>query len=186
MSKHGLLNPALVGMFAFIPLLQGEDTLTPSQILSAKKVFVSNAGVDCLARERHEFGCPGDVYYSEFSSAMKRWGRFELAASPADADLVLELAYESLLLPNGDRDPVLDARYKLTVIDARTHFILWCFILHPDTADLAADQIKNRASVREQIKAYRANFAANRTKSHALAREQIVTDFRALVGSTQK
>jgi hypothetical protein len=55
----------------------------PAQIVAAKKVFISNAGVGT------------DMTYDQFYAAIKGWGRYELVASPADADLVFEISFSS-------------------------------------------------------------------------------------------
>ena len=65
----------------------------PSPIAAAKKVFISNApGTNLPAY----FGGP-DRAYNEFYAAMKGWGHYELVAAPSDADLILEISFNSSL-----------------------------------------------------------------------------------------
>jgi hypothetical protein len=52
----------------------------PSVIANAKKVFLANGGGNNLA-------------YDSFYSEIKKWGRYEIAGSPEEADLIIELAY---------------------------------------------------------------------------------------------
>jgi hypothetical protein len=65
----------------------------PAQILTSKRVFISNAGVSTTELTyyvaAHTGGANG--LYNEFYVAMKDWGRYELVAAPADADLVLDI-----------------------------------------------------------------------------------------------
>ena len=101
----------------------------PAQILTGKRVFVSNAGVstseltDYVAA--HTGGANG--LYNEFYAAMKDWGRYELVAGPADADLVFEidLGRES---PGAETVRRADPDLGLRILDAKTHFVLWKFI----------------------------------------------------------
>src|SRR5262249_58085013 len=63
----------------------------PAQILSAKKVFIANAGGD-----ESRFDAPGytggpDRFYNEFYAGAKSWGRYELVSTPAEADLIFEI-----------------------------------------------------------------------------------------------
>ncbi len=55
----------------------------PAQIFTAKKVFVSNGGGDTLD---YYSGGP-DRAYNELYAALKGWRRYELVATPADAEL---------------------------------------------------------------------------------------------------
>ena len=62
----------------------------PPAILSAKKIFVANAGADS-GLFPHPFGGNPDRAYNQFYAALKADGRWELVSSPREADLVLEL-----------------------------------------------------------------------------------------------
>ena len=53
----------------------------PAVIVGAKKVFLSNGGGSNLA-------------FDAFYAAMRDWGRYEIVGSPADSDLIIELAYK--------------------------------------------------------------------------------------------
>jgi hypothetical protein len=60
-----------------------------SRVTAAKSIFLSNAGVnDYFASE-----IPGgpNVAYNEFYAALQQWGYFQLADSPAHADLILQI-----------------------------------------------------------------------------------------------
>lgn len=62
----------------------------PTQILTAKRVFISNVSGDFPVPA----GTP-DLTYDEFYSDRKRWGRFELVSAPADSDLVFKIRFAS-------------------------------------------------------------------------------------------
>ena len=100
----------------------------PAQILSAKKVFISNGGADI-----NPGGGPLSRYsglpvrpYNEFYAAMKSWGRFELVSAPADADLIFEISFSESVLG----DPI-QPRFRLLVLDPKTHAVLWPFAEYP-------------------------------------------------------
>ena len=66
-----------------------------AQIFTAKNVFMSNEGVDVIALETlRELG-DVDQSYNGFDAAMKEWGKYTLAFSPAQADLVFEIRFHA-------------------------------------------------------------------------------------------
>lgn len=145
MSKRALLNMTILGMFTLIPLLNAADGPIPAQIFSAKKVFISIAQDDCVIANQAANGCTPGAYYNEFYAAVKQWGQFDLTTSPADADLVFEL-HHSLTWAGG-----VDERYRLAIIDARTHFTLWSFVVFPEGASRVSTIAKNNGLARAQI-----------------------------------
>jgi len=124
MTISRLCGAALGIALASLPLA-AQSAPVPAQILTAKKVFISNAGVDGASRVALSADFAGDFNapYNRFYAAMKSWGRFDLVGAPSDADLVLEVRFSAQLYPHGGFAPQLE----LTVLDARTHFILWTF-----------------------------------------------------------
>src|SRR5579872_3002052 len=62
----------------------------PSQIVTAKKVFISNAGGEF---NTHIWSGAPVRTYNQFYAAIKSWGRYELVSAPANADLVLEIGF---------------------------------------------------------------------------------------------
>jgi hypothetical protein len=82
----------------------------PSAILSAKKAFVSNSSGESLIA----LGV-SELTYNEFCAALRSWGRYELVAAPADADLVFEIRYTP------------DDQLHLIVRDPKTNVVLWAF-----------------------------------------------------------
>jgi hypothetical protein len=98
----------------------------PGQVLIGKKVFISNAsGENAVAQ-----GVP-ELTYNEFYAALKSWGRYELVAAPADADLVFEIRYVLFAgvvrVTNGDGGSSGSEQLRVTILDPKTHVVLWAF-----------------------------------------------------------
>ncbi len=111
----------------------------PPAIYEAKKVFVSNAGAD-RGLFPHPFSGDPDRAYNEFYADVQALGRYQLVASPDDADLVFEL---QLNAPNGPSnadkqkgasDPL--PMFRLVVYERKSHYILWALTESIDPAAL--------------------------------------------------
>jgi hypothetical protein len=111
----------------------------PAVITNAKRIFLSNGGGSNLAY---------DAFYAE----IKQWGKCEIAGSPDEADLIIELAYQvdkrtgvassPILKPNKDMTGIVqtgtnvhsyevdDPQVVLTIYDAKTKTSLWSDIEH--------------------------------------------------------
>ena len=107
---------------------QAVSGAVPPGILQARTVFVSNAGGDAGLFPSPFSGDPSRVY-GAFYQKLKASGAFQVADSPAQADLVLEI---SLSAPNGSlsqnkvygvADPL--PMFRLTIYDRPTRTILW-------------------------------------------------------------
>ncbi len=96
----------------------------PAQLLTAKKVFISNAGMDANSFSVLKRIGEVDQPYDNFYDAVKKWGRYELVSSPADADLIFELRFVAPLTGCHDLDSYAP-QLSLTIMDAKTHFVLW-------------------------------------------------------------
>jgi hypothetical protein len=111
----------------------------PALLLNAKKVFISNAGADS-GLFPHPFSGDPDRAYNEFYANVESWGRYQLVASPAEADLVFELQLTAPNGPsdankqNGASDPL--PMFRLVVYDRPTHYILWALTESIDPAAL--------------------------------------------------
>jgi hypothetical protein len=107
------LVPALFAQTAVAPL--------PSQILTAKKVFIANGGGG-FDKEIWN-GSPSRTY-NEFYAAIKAWGHYEIVGTPADADLVLQISIASSpRISGGEVFPWFQAR--LALLDPKTNVLLW-------------------------------------------------------------
>ena len=118
----------------------------PARILTAKKIFIANAGED-------ERSTAGPLYeggptraYDSFYAALKSWGHYELVNDPADADLVLELEFnlerpvlKGESLTSSDFDPV----FRLAIRDPKTNLLLWRFVEHAQWALLQGNRDRN-------------------------------------------
>jgi len=114
----------------------------PDQIGAAQKVFISNAGGESFEAVMDEtvFNGGPDRPYDEFYATLSGWGRYDLVASPADADLVFEISW--VLSDTGLKLPVL-GQLRLQVIDPKTHVTLWSFIEYVRGAILLSNRDKN-------------------------------------------
>jgi hypothetical protein len=86
----------------------------PTQITTGKRAFVSYGESDA------DPGAP-NLTYHEFYALMKSWGKYELTVAPADADLIFEIRYIS---------GITDAQLRLSIVDPKTHVVLWPFVQH--------------------------------------------------------
>lgn len=112
----------------------------PEQLLTAKKVFIFNAGTDPVFAS---FRGPGNPYlgYNLFYANMKTWGHFELVKNPGDADLVFAIRCTA---------PAAQATFKpqveVTIFDSKTHFVLWTLMGHVQDAARKKTYAKNMNS----------------------------------------
>lgn len=121
-------------------LLQAQSQVAPvapipSQILTAKKVFISNAGVEfAWNRESAWNGEPtwsGGLTrpYNQLYATIKNWGQYELLAAPVDADIVIEISVidpvvgGTVLSQNGGSSDT--PQFKLVLLDPKTRIVLW-------------------------------------------------------------
>jgi hypothetical protein len=116
----------------------------PAQIVGAKKVFVGNASSDHDVRLTKYLG-GADGIYNQFYADLKSGGKFELAASPADADLVVEISIGMSPLAAGY------AGVRLAIVDPKTNVLLWNLSEPIDPAFLAKTARKNIAASLEKL-----------------------------------
>ena len=127
--KPGIICIAIV--LASVPVLGAQQPKeappapVPAQISTAKKVFISNAGVDAIAASAfNSHGLNPNQAYDGFYAAMKAWGRYELVPAPNDADLVFEISFADPEFEDLGTTSYVP-QLRLTIIDAKTHFKLW-------------------------------------------------------------
>ena len=118
----------------------------PPAVLSAKTIFVSNAGADSGLFPEPFSGDPSRGY-SELYSDLKAAGKFELSGDPAGADLVLELELTAPYGPtngskqNGASDPL--PMFRLVIYDRKTHYVLWTLTKSVEVALLQKTHDRN-------------------------------------------
>jgi hypothetical protein len=121
----------------------------PPQILTAKRVFVANAGGEQPPPEGEQFSGDSARAYNQFYAAMKTWGRYELVGAPADADLWFEIRFTVLpaarAVSKGDTlgTAAFDPQLRLVIRDPKTNAILWGFTEHAAWAILKGNRDKN-------------------------------------------
>ncbi len=114
----------------------------PREILTARRAFISNGGVRC-----NWFVGP-DRAYRLFYQAMRQWGRYRLARSPANATLAFEISFAC---PSGSADVIQGnstetpyrPRLKLLIKDIATRVVLWSMAEPVRVALLQSNRDKN-------------------------------------------
>ena len=116
----------------------------PSQILAAKKVFVTNAGADAGAYPVAAFSGKPERAYNNFYAAMKTWGHYQLVGAPSDADLLIEIQFILRWGPvlRGDTAS-LDAQFRVVIRDPKTQAMLWAMTEQVESAVLQGNRDKN-------------------------------------------
>jgi hypothetical protein len=115
----------------------------PAIVQSAKTAFLTNGGGTPLA-------------FDEFYSQMKQWGRFQLTASPSEADIVIELKY--VVVDMGQHTgsaynsytkqtsvyshDVTDPQLVLSIYEPKTGSLLWSTTDHRREARRVSNQNK--------------------------------------------
>ena len=100
----------------------------PAALLSARTIFLSNAGADSGLFPQPFSGDPNRGY-EELYSLLKSANQHQLVDDPSQADLVLELQLNAPNGPssgnkqNGASDPL--PTFRLTIYDRKTHYVLW-------------------------------------------------------------
>jgi hypothetical protein len=118
----------------------------PPALLTARTVFVSNAGADSGLFPSPFSGDP-DRAYQQFYAAIQSWHHYQLVSDPTQADLVLELRLTAPYGPQspnkstGASDPL--PMFRLVIYDRRTHYILWALTESIDKANLQKTHDKN-------------------------------------------
>jgi len=93
----------------------------PTQIASAKKIFISNAGEERDAGGDLVFSGGPDRAYNQFYAAIAGLGRYKMVGAPADADLILKIH----LVGDG-----LYYMLRLEILDPGSHTELWMLEEH--------------------------------------------------------
>lgn len=109
------------------PSTSGQPAPVPVQITSAQKVFIANGGEDLTSEQYFKKDGDPNLAYDRFYAALKNSARFDLAPSPADADLVLEIRFEAPIVGFGNTASYA-LHFQLKILDAKTHFLLWAMV----------------------------------------------------------
>ena len=139
--------------FAAVQKAQAGAAPLPAEIAAAKRIFIANGGEDTRL---NDFSGGSIRCYSQFYTAMKTWGKYELVASPSDADLIAEIEFRNPpdaagLHREGIATYYYDPQFKLSLIDPKTHTTEWVFLEHADGAVLQRNRDKNFDSALARI-----------------------------------
>jgi hypothetical protein len=122
----------------------------PSQILSAQTIFVGNEGgaSDPYAGRYGDFSGGPDRAYNEFYTALKTFPNYTLVSTPATADLVFEISFSEFPVPGdvtkgGSSPTTADAKFRMVIIDPKTHVTLWTITEYVGGALLEGNREKN-------------------------------------------
>jgi len=123
----------------------------PAPILAAKRIFIANAGWDTPFYYPALFSGGSTRAYDQFYAAMKSWGRYELVASPSDADLIVQVQFSVYVPPEvrtGNQTglfniPPYDAQFRVEIRDPKSNALLWAFVEHAEQAILQVNRDKN-------------------------------------------
>jgi hypothetical protein len=134
----------LVSVLAAEQAKQAPPAPVPVQILTAKRVFVVNAGADGGSYPDPPFSGEPDRAYNNFYAAMKAWGHYELVGAPSDADLMLEIRFTVRpgLVARGET-AYCDAQFRLVILDPESHIKLWALTEQVERAILQGNRDKN-------------------------------------------
>jgi hypothetical protein len=129
-------------LFAPVALAQERSTRKnipeaplPAAVVHARKVFLLNGQTSSQYLTKNGNILAFDTLYAY----MKSWGRYELADSPTDADIVIELQYR----PYSDR---FGADFALVIYEAKSKGQLWSVSDEPGAARLVKNQQKKLSS----------------------------------------
>lgn len=97
----------------------------PAQIAAAKSVFIANGGADATSLETLKRAQQSrDEAYNEFYAQLKAAGQYTVVGSPANADLVFDLRF-TMPMETCGRGCSYAPQLTLSIVDAKTHFMLW-------------------------------------------------------------
>lgn len=114
----------------------------PSPILSAHTVFLANGGMDATSMAYFRALQMSDAEpYDSFYVAMQSWGRYQLAAAPAGADVVMQLSVTAEGCGSGTA-----LQDTVRIYDSKTHFLLWTITQPVKPANLKSTWRKNIAA----------------------------------------
>ena len=132
------------------PCLNGQDKSAasapmPTQLQTAKKIIISNGGVDGIASRMLDGD--DDRLYNLVFNGVKSSGRYELALNPADADLVfyIHMAVPTTAsgMPQLGTSPDFFPQLRLAIVDPKTHVVLWTVTANVEKAYRQKTFVKN-------------------------------------------
>jgi hypothetical protein len=147
--KLAFLSLATLLLLQFLPTLNAQTPAAPlpSQILSAKKVFIANAGG--LLDLNVVSGDPRRAY-NQFYSAMQAWGHYQLVGSPAEADMVVQISIIYIPRTIGAEEVPFPS-FRVALLDPKTNITIWVLDEYlVDKPNLSLILKKNRDKIFDQ------------------------------------
>lgn len=152
--KLGWTAVAILSIFASTPASAASRKAlaaapVPAEIVSARRIFISNDGRGCSPFGEPYFSGGPDRTYDQFYAAMKSWGRYKLAASPSAARLDFEIGFycpavtSTNSLAEVNAGTTYDPQFRLTILDLKTHTVLWTITVHVRRAIFQGNRDKN-------------------------------------------
>ncbi|HKV81311.1 MAG TPA: hypothetical protein VJP02_24400 [Candidatus Sulfotelmatobacter sp.] len=146
--SRAILMWSLLSVFTWAQTKQIPPAPIPTQISTAKRVFIANGGGDDPGIDDPLFSGGIDRSYNQFYAAMKSAGRYELVGSPAEADLLFEIRFavetSTTKVFKGDTiGPSLDPQFRMEIRDPKTNTLLWAFTEHVQWAILQGNRNRN-------------------------------------------
>jgi hypothetical protein len=146
--SHAILILSVLSRFTAAQTKQVSPAPIPTQITTAKKVFIANGGGDEPGIYEPIFSGGVDRSYNQFYAAMKSAGRYELVGSPAEADLLFEIRFlvqpsETKVFKGDTLGPTYDPQFRLEIRDPKTNALLWAFTEHMEWAILQGNRNRN-------------------------------------------
>jgi hypothetical protein len=145
-KKIALTAACVLTTFATAQAPAAPHAPIPQTILSARKLFIANGGADA-GLFPSPFSGSTTRGYDQFYAALSGMSQYDLVASPAEADLVLEFVIQAPLGPanpnkqKGASDPLPTVSVK--IYDRPTHYVLWAFSEEVDVALLQKTHDRN-------------------------------------------
>lgn len=149
MSRIFIRALSAITLFATLTLVAAAQTQPstaispapmPAQFLAAKRMFIANGAGD-NDPDITKYTSGPDGLYNQLYADVKALGRYELVASPSDADIVLELKIEYAMFNHNFTYP----KFKAEIRDPKTNVLLWTFTEPVNGALLAKSGRKNVA-----------------------------------------
>jgi hypothetical protein len=152
-------------------------------------MFISNAGSESYGSQTYfrltKYDGGPDRFYNQFYSAMKNWGRYELADSPVDADVVSEVRYTSPIVDKQvPGELVYDPQLTVTILDPKTRVALWSLTEHIQPARTRDGDNRNFDQAVARMVDQTKRLASSSVSSSTDARPRTMGDY-APVGAVQ-
>lgn len=117
----------------------------PPEIQAAKTVFISNAGGGCdpFTPRPYNRALDADRAYEQFYDAVQKWGRYQITASPREAELDFEISLPCPPTPNSVNHGAswvwapADPQFRLVIRDIGSRIVLWVITEHIEDSDSA-------------------------------------------------